>query len=236
MRKNLFAKLNKPTLLPVVVVVFTFIIAGSIAYAFAPKPHATIAKVAITEKKVAMTTKKQKPSVTPEVKVLGANTQKTSWPTAEVAKSPTATPVPHSTQTASNTTTSGQQTTTNTLTQQTTQNSSPTVTPQPTTAPTTASVTNTVSMQVQDPAGTSNFMVTLKNGANACDVLQEAKDEGKINSVTFDDSYMASLHSRYVTQINGYANNWTFTINGSSPNGCSLSNPKPNDSIVWKYS
>ena len=78
--------------------------------------------------------------------------------------------------------------------------------------------------------------MTLNNGANACDVLQEAKNEGKINSVTFDDSYMSTMHSRYITEINGYSNNWTFTVDGSSPNGCSLINPKPNDTIVWKFS
>ena len=69
----------------------------------------------------------------------------------------------------------------------------------------------------------------------ACDVLQKAKDAGKLKSVTFDDSYMATMHSRYISEINGFANNWTFTVNGSSPLGCSLSQPKPNDTIVWKF-
>ncbi len=92
-----------------------------------------------------------------------------------------------------------------------------------------------VNMEINDPDGDNSFQVKLNGGANACDVLQESKDEGKINSLTFNDAYMSTLHSRYVTEINGFQNNWTFTINGSSPNGCSLINPQPNDHIVWKF-
>jgi hypothetical protein len=80
------------------------------------------------------------------------------------------------------------------------------------------------------------FSLELNAGETVCDVLQKAKDEGKIQSLTFNDSYLSAYHSRYVTEINGLANNWTFTVNGTSPLGCSLSTPRNHDVIVWKYS
>lgn len=115
--------------------------------------------------------------------------------------------------------------------------STPTQTPIPTEQPaaTPTTTTQTVSVQIQAPDGISNFPVTLKDGANVCDVLQTAKNEGKINSLTLDDTYLSAFNSKYVLEINGYKDNWTFKINGNSPLGCSLSNPKPNDIIVWKF-
>lgn len=110
--------------------------------------------------------------------------------------------------------------------QQATNNSNP----QPTSAPSQA-----VNMQVTEPDGTFNFTVNLNSGNTACDLLNEAKQEGKIKSVTMDDSYMSTLHSPYIKEINGYQNNWTFTVNGSSPQGCALYSPKAGDSIVWKF-
>lgn len=113
----------------------------------------------------------------------------------------------------------------------------PTPTLQPTLTPTPTVVANAVNLQIQTPDGTSTFTVTLKDGADVCGVLQTAKDEGKINSLTIDDSYLSSLGSRYVYEINGYKNNWTFTVNGEFSNvGCSQKFPKPNDIIVWKFS
>ena len=112
---------------------------------------------------------------------------------------------------------------------------SPTLMPSP--SPSLAPIiTSLVSVEVQ-ASGTQNlkFTVEFKDGMNVCDVMQEAKDEGKINSITFDDSYLSSYKSRYVSEINGYKNNWTFTVNGTGPLGCSLILPKPNDSIVWKF-
>lgn len=123
-------------------------------------------------------------------------------------------------------------------------------TPNPTTQPTpTISVsiaTNTitpsptpnsqqVNLQIQLPTSTITTTLPLKSNTNVCDVLQEAKDQNKITSLTFDDSYLSMMHSRYVKEINGYQNNWTFTVNGASPLGCSLSTPQPNDTIVWKF-
>lgn len=229
---------NPKKFLPAVILCVAIIISGVITLIVSPKPQqATEMTQQTGQKTQAMVTSDHilKPSITPVAQdVLGANTDNDSSP-----QSITVTPAPH--QTASQATTQNSNSPTNTPTQSTTvasqqsQTTNPTATPVPTAQPAPTTAANTVSMQIQDPAGTSTFTVTLNSGANACDILQEAKSEGKINSVTFDDSYMSTLHSRYVTEINGYQKNWTFTVNGSSPNGCSLSNPKPNDSIIWKF-
>jgi hypothetical protein len=93
----------------------------------------------------------------------------------------------------------------------------------------------TVNIQIIEPDGNFSFTVTLHDGNTICDSLTDAKLEGKIKSVTIDDSYMSSLHSAYVKEINGFTNNWTFTVNGQSPRGCSLYTPKSGDMIVWKF-
>ncbi len=92
----------------------------------------------------------------------------------------------------------------------------------------------TVNLQISEPDGTFNF--TLPVGGNACDELTEAKNEGKIKSVSFSNQYMSSMHSLYVTEINSYQNNWTFTVNGQGPAGCSLASPKAGDNVVWRFS
>ena len=244
MKKILAAKLHLKNILPVGIVLFALVVSGALAYIFTPKPQQEAAVSHQDSKKVAMVIKEKiaTPSVTPAgERVLGA----------AVYQKVTSAPVAPAAATTQNTSTSNNQTTTTTSssqpastttsssnsTQQTipqTNTSAPTSTPTP--VPTAQPISSTVSMQVQDPGGNSSFTVTLNNGANACDVLQEAKNEGKINSVTFNDDYMSTMHSRYITEINGYSNNWTFTVNGSSPQGCSLINPKPNDTIVWKFS
>lgn len=105
--------------------------------------------------------------------------------------------------------------------------------PSPTSTP--VAVVSIVNVDIKTPDSSSSFSVEFKDGMNVCDVLQKAKDDGKISSLTIDDSYLSTLNSKYVYEINGYKNNWTFTVNGNSPLGCSLSNPKPNDIIVWKF-
>ncbi len=112
---------------------------------------------------------------------------------------------------------------------------------QTTTTSTTTTTTSTestspqVSMTVSEPDGTNTFTINYHDGMNACDSLTEAKTEGKIRSVTIDNSYQSTLHSSYVKEINGYSNNWTFTVNGQAPNGCSLYVMHQGDNIVWKY-
>ena len=92
-----------------------------------------------------------------------------------------------------------------------------------------------MNVDIKTPDSSSSFSVELTDGMSVCDVLQKAKDDGKISSLTIDDSYLSTLKSKYVSEINKYKNNWTFTVNGNSPLGCSLSYPKPNDIIVWKF-
>ncbi len=92
-----------------------------------------------------------------------------------------------------------------------------------------------VNMEIQSPDGNSSFQIDISEGMNVCDVLQKAKDQGKVKSITFDDQYLASYNSKYVYEINGFKNNWTFKVNGNSPLGCSLYQVKNNDSIVWEF-
>jgi hypothetical protein len=110
-----------------------------------------------------------------------------------------------------------------------------TITLAPTNTPIPTSVVSFVNVQIQMPDAILNFSIELKQEMNVCDVLQKAKDEDKIKSLTFDDSYLSAYKSRYVYEINGYKNNWTFTVNGNSPLGCSLSTPKANNMIIWKF-
>ncbi|MGH7203409.1 MAG: DUF4430 domain-containing protein [Candidatus Levyibacteriota bacterium] len=232
MQKIFHTRFYLKRVLPYSIILLALVGAGLIAYAFSPKPHrenSTVKKIQ-SEKVTKQAT--LTPSPTPK-NVLGMSTQNTiSHPT--IAVKVLATPTSHPTQPTSsnvqNTNTSNNNGSTQSTIPANNATQLPTATPVPTSQP-----TSTVSLQIQDPAGTSSFTVTLKTGANVCDVLQETKDEGKISSIIFDDSYMSTLHSRYVNEINGFKNNWTFTINGTTPLGCSLANPKPNDTIVWKF-
>ncbi|HWY79314.1 MAG TPA: DUF4430 domain-containing protein [Candidatus Sulfotelmatobacter sp.] len=109
-------------------------------------------------------------------------------------------------------------------TQKSSSTSIPTSTPKP-----------IVNIQIREPDGTLNFTVNLNSGNNLCDNLTEAKNEGKIKSLTFDNSYMSTMHSAYVREINGYQNNWTVSVNDKTPQGCSLYTPNAGDSITWKF-
>lgn len=75
----------------------------------------------------------------------------------------------------------------------------------------------------------------ISGDLNVCQVLEKAKDQGKIASLTLDNSYISSMNSLYVKEMNGLSNNWTFKVNGNSPLGCSLYQVKPEDLIVWKF-
>lgn len=107
-------------------------------------------------------------------------------------------------------------------------------TPEPSATPTPTPESETVTLRIEAPAGAVNLTLPLSND-NVCDLLLRARMEGKINSVTLDDSYLPTLKSAYVVEINGYRNNWTFTVNGQSPRGCSLYQPKSGDVVVWKF-
>lgn len=106
-------------------------------------------------------------------------------------------------------------------------NPSPSVSPSPSPSP----AAQIVNIDVQG----SGFTVEISGDLNVCQVMQRARDQGKISSLTLDDSYMSSMNSQYVREINGMSNNWTFKVNGNSPLGCSLYQVKPNDQIVWKF-
>ena len=114
-------------------------------------------------------------------------------------------------------------------------NTEPKPTPTASQTPAPSPIASIVHIEIKTPNGSSSFETEITDGMNLCDIMQKAKDSGKINSITFDDSYLSVYKSKYVQEINGFSNNWTFTVNGSTPLGCSLSNPKPNDSIIWKF-
>ncbi len=92
-----------------------------------------------------------------------------------------------------------------------------------------------VHLEIIDPDGTSSFEMKLNQGDDLCENLTEAKAEGKIKSLTIDDSYLATFGSRYIREINGYSNNWTVEVNGIKPKGCSLYKPQPGDKIIWRF-
>jgi hypothetical protein len=94
-----------------------------------------------------------------------------------------------------------------------------------------------VTLDLTIGAASSSYPLRLLSGANACTILYEAKNEGKITSVTISDQYVSSLGSLYVEEINGFQN-WNYSVNGgkSPPWGCS--NPKApqinaGDTIHW---
>lgn len=95
-------------------------------------------------------------------------------------------------------------------------------------------ISQKVNLEIKTQNNTINFSVEIKEGMNVCEILQKAKDNGNISSLIFNDSFMSTFHSLFVTEINGESGNWVFTVNGTSPLGCSLSQPSANDNIVWK--
>lgn len=86
--------------------------------------------------------------------------------------------------------------------------------------------------------GGSNFSIELSDGANQCDVLTKALQEGKINSLNMQYSDTYKTYAIY--QINGIGKEgqvwWTYSVNGKNPPlGCSLVKVNNNDNIVWTY-
>src|SRR5262249_9104872 len=78
-----------------------------------------------------------------------------------------------------------------------------------------------VTVQLRIKNAITSFNVALTSGhTDACTILEEAKAEGKVHSVTL--IYYPSFQSNYVSELNGYPNNWTFKYNGVLPPvGCS---------------
>lgn len=92
---------------------------------------------------------------------------------------------------------------------------------------------STVNLQINSGAS-AGFTVSYVAGMNACSILTEAKNEGKVPSVTL--VYYSSFQSDYVKELNGQSDNWTFKYNGTSPPvGCSKVPLHPGDTVTWSY-
>ncbi|HSA83472.1 MAG TPA: DUF4430 domain-containing protein, partial [Patescibacteria group bacterium] len=105
--------------------------------------------------------------------------------------------------------------------------------PEPTKAP--EKKTFTVSLSVNG-SGVGN--VTLEEGANQCDVLTKALEQGKISQLLI--RYVSSLGTNGVYQINGIGKDnavwWVYTVNGTSPTqGCSFVSAQSGDTVAWEY-
>lgn len=94
---------------------------------------------------------------------------------------------------------------------------------------------NSFKINVDEPDGNLSFSIPFHDGTNPCSVLTDAKNSGNIKSVTVNH-YGAPLNSDYVKEINGFSDNWNFSINGNSmPKGCSNYNLNSGDTVLWKY-
>ncbi len=100
--------------------------------------------------------------------------------------------------------------------------------------PTSAPAQQTINLTISEPDGTTANIITLNGDQTPCSILNEAKSEGKIKSLTIQN--YPSLHSDYIQEINGYQNNWNFTLNGvNEPTGCSNYHLHANDTVTWKF-
>lgn len=94
---------------------------------------------------------------------------------------------------------------------------------------------DTISVQISEPDGDTSFSLSFHENSNPCSVLNDAKNEGKIRSVTVTH-YGPPLNSDYVKEMNGYQDNWTFVINGEGrPLGCSNYILGKGNTVTWKY-
>jgi hypothetical protein len=109
--------------------------------------------------------------------------------------------------------------------------SSPSNTPQP---QPTAQI-QTITLQINTPDSSASHTVTYSEGRNPCTVLNDAKSEGKITSATIA-YYGPPLNSDYVKELNGFQDNWTFSLNGEGkPTGCSNYKVNNGDTVTWKF-
>lgn len=91
-----------------------------------------------------------------------------------------------------------------------------------------------VTLQLAINNSTTSASIVLTSHSDACTILEEARDEGKIKSVTL--TYYASYQSDYVSEINGLKDNWTFKYNGLLPPvGCSKVPLKVGDTVTWQF-
>ena len=100
-----------------------------------------------------------------------------------------------------------------------------------------------ISLVIKISGKSSTYSVRLLPGANPCTVLNEARQEGWISSVTILDDSNTSLKSLFVSQINGIGS-WEYTVkNGSPPGGnlegCTYPNsiqPIDGSTVTWTHS
>lgn len=168
----------------------------------------------------------------PSGATLGVQTKKTTAVTSTVTPSPTPTAVvkrdtEESTIPTKVPTTVPTQTATSANTS--TASNTPTNTPAPQVA------TRQVNLSIN---GSGVGSVTVNEGANHCDVLSKAVEQGKISSLNmkFDENY----GSYGVYQINGIGKDnavwWVFKVNGASPNqGCSHIKVNNGETAEWEY-
>ncbi|HEX8931781.1 MAG TPA: DUF4430 domain-containing protein [Patescibacteria group bacterium] len=105
----------------------------------------------------------------------------------------------------------------------------------PPATPTQANQTLQVKLTIN---GTTAGEVTFNQGANQCDVLTAAHDQGKITSLLM--KYDNNLGTNAVYQINGIGKEnsvwWVYKVNGQAPGqGCSLVKANSGDNIEWNY-
>jgi hypothetical protein len=103
-------------------------------------------------------------------------------------------------------------------------------------APPPAPAVQTVTLKLVINGQTQRNSVALVAGRkDPCLLLHQARDEGKIASVTLK-YYGAPLHSNYVSELNGFKEGWTFKRNGAgSPVGCSKVPLQPGDVVTWQF-
>ncbi|MBI2033216.1 MAG: hypothetical protein HYT10_02005 [Candidatus Levybacteria bacterium] len=114
----------------------------------------------------------------------------------------------------------------------------PTSTPVPQSAEPTQPIPTTsdeFTVELFTPDGNGSFTVKFRENSTPCSILTDAKNEGKIRSVTITH-YDAPLNSDYVKEINGFSDNWTFSINSETkPMGCSQYILGKGNTVIWKY-
>lgn len=112
---------------------------------------------------------------------------------------------------------------------------SPSPSPSPSSEPSPSPIAQKVVIEIRQPDAQINFELEITEGINVCQVMEKAKEAEKINSLTISDKYLESFGTLLVEEINGFRNNWVFTVNGESPNGCSLITLKNGDKVAWEF-
>lgn len=83
-----------------------------------------------------------------------------------------------------------------------------------------------------------NLEVVVPKGADNCEVLKKALDQGKLDNLKM--KYSDEFKTFSVYKINDLGKEtevwWTFEVNGKEPpSGCSLVKVNKGDKINWKY-